>query len=312
MSNTPHILTILGPTASGKTNVACAVAIELGGEIISADSRQVYRHMDIGTGKDIEEYEVNGVKVPYHLIDIRDPGYKYNIAEFQLDFLKVMPEIHERANVPILCGGSGLYIESALKGNSYLGIPMNKDKVDELEQLSEEDLNKMFRQINPEIQQNLNNETKRRTIRAIIVDEFLKANPDFKTVEIPAFHNTIIGIDIDRDKRREKITNRLSYRLNNGMIEEVEWLLENYLTYEDLEYYGLEYKWVGQYLKKEISKKELFFGLNTAIHQFAKRQMTWFRRMEKNGFKINWVPADLSLEEKTAEVIRLYKHQNRM
>lgn len=310
MRNSPHVLTILGPTASGKTNVACAVASKLEGEIISADSRQVYRHMDIGTGKDIEEYTIAGIHIPYHLIDIQDPGYKYNIAEFQLDFLRVMPQIHDRQHVPILCGGSGLYIEAALKGSSYLGIPMNQTRVEELELLPDQELMKMFESTSPEIQKNLNAETKRRIIRAIIVDEYLKHHPEFKTVEIPEFKNTIVGIEVDRELRREKITNRLSYRLNNGMIEEVEWLLDNYLTQEDLDYYGLEYKWVGRYLRNEITKKELFFGLNTAIHQFSKRQMTWFRRMEKNGYKINWVSADQSVEDKAEQVIRLYNENN--
>ncbi|MEZ4924058.1 MAG: tRNA (adenosine(37)-N6)-dimethylallyltransferase MiaA [Crocinitomicaceae bacterium] len=312
MSNKiPHILTILGPTASGKTNVACSVAAQIQGEIISADSRQVYKYMDIGTGKDLQEYTVNGVEIPYHLIDIHDPGYKYNIAEFQLDFLKVLPDIKQNNKVPILCGGSGLYIEAALKGNSYLGIPMNEQKQQELEGYSLEELNALFDQIDPKIKENLNNETKRRMVRAIIIDNFLKENPEFKTVDKPEFYHTIIGIDIDRELRREKITNRLSYRLNNGMIEEVQWLLDHYLTYEDLEYYGLEYKWIGQFLKNEITKKELFFGLNTAIHQFAKRQMTWFRRMEKNGYNIHWIRSDLDLDDKTAEVIRLYKANDR-
>lgn len=307
MSKIPHIAVILGPTASGKTNVACHVAHHLGGEIISADSRQVYRHMDIGTGKDLEEYQVEGNPIAYHLIDIHDPGYKYNIAEFQLDFLDALQSIHDRSKTAVLCGGSGLYIETALKGNSFLGIPMNEDRRKALEQLEMAELQKMFGELSEQVQKKLDPGTKRRIIRAIIVDEYLKDHPDFQTVEIPPFYYTIFGTEISRERRREKITNRLSYRLNHGMIEEVEWLLDHYLTYEDLEYYGLEYKWIGEYLKGEISKKELFEGLNVAIHQFAKRQMTWFRRMERNGFHINWINADLSTEEKAHKIISLYQ-----
>ncbi|MBD3635926.1 MAG: tRNA (adenosine(37)-N6)-dimethylallyltransferase MiaA [Crocinitomicaceae bacterium] len=307
MSKQPHVLVILGPTASGKTRLACGAALKLGGEIISADSRQVYKFMDIGTGKDIEEYSVDNQTIPYHLIDIHNPGYKYNIAEFQLDFLNVMKEIHDRKAVPILCGGSGLYIEAALQGNSYLGIPMNKTRQKELEQLTDKALGQLFDQLSDRVKQDLNKETRRRIIRAIIIDEYLKEHPDFKTVEIPAFKYTVVGVKIDRETRRDKISKRLSYRMNNGLIEEVEWLLDNYLTHEDLDYYGLEYKWVGMYLRKEISKKDLFEGLQTAIHQFAKRQMTWFRRMEKNGFEIHWVNVDQDYDKMVGEVVDLYQ-----
>ena len=306
----PHILVVLGPTASGKTNLACSLALEFDAEIISADSRQFYKHMDIGTGKDIEEYEVDGVKIPYHLIDIKNPGYKYNIAEFQLDFIEALKDIHQRGKSIILCGGSGLYIETALKGNSFLGIPMNEDRREELEKLTDDELKANFAQISDRVKEVINDETRRRMIRAIIVDEHLKKDPSFKTVDIPEFTYTIVGVDIDRDTRRQKISDRLSYRMNNGLIEEVEWLLDNYLTHEDLEYYGLEYKWIGLYLKKEISKKELFEGLRTAIHQFAKRQMTWFRRMEKNGYQIHWVNANQSLKDKLIEVQTIYPAQH--
>ncbi|UKN02425.1 tRNA (adenosine(37)-N6)-dimethylallyltransferase MiaA [Paracrocinitomix mangrovi] len=305
-SQKPHILVILGPTASGKTNVACNAALKLDGEIISADSRQVYKFMDIGTGKDIEEYTIDGQPIPYHLIDIKEPGYKYNIAEFQLDFIQALNDIVSRGKTPILCGGSGLYLEAALKGSSYLGIPMNEERRGELEKLGLEELQVIFEGLSEQVKRDLNNETKRRVIRAIIVDEYLKENPNFKTVDIPDFDFTIIGVDVSREVRRNKITKRLKHRVENGMIEEVEWLLQNYLTYDDLEYYGLEYKWIGQYLKKEISKEEMVRQLNIAIHQFSKRQMTWFRRMEKNGYNIHWVDGDISLKEKVDEVCNIY------
>lgn len=306
MNSVPHILTILGPTASGKTNVACKVADLLKGEIISADSRQVYRYMDVGTGKDIHEYNVEGRSISYHLIDIKDPGYKYNIAEFQLDFIESVKQIHGKENVPILCGGSGLYIEAALKGGSFLGIPMNRERQAELEKLEDDQLKTLFEGLSARVKSVLNNETRRRMIRAIVVDEFLENNPDFKTVDNPEMNYTIFGIDIDRELRRQKISDRLSFRMNNGLIEEVEWLLDNYLTDADLDYYGLEYKWVGMYLRKEISKKELFEGLRTAIHQFAKRQMTWFRRMEKNGYEIHWVDVNASVDQKADQIISIY------
>ncbi|MEX1001324.1 MAG: tRNA (adenosine(37)-N6)-dimethylallyltransferase MiaA [Crocinitomicaceae bacterium] len=298
LDKTPHILTILGPTASGKTRVACALADRIGGEIISADSRQIYRYMDIGTGKDIEEYQVEGREVPYHLIDSKDPGYKYNIAEFQLDFLNLLPQIHSRGKTAILCGGSGLYIDAALNGSSFLGIPMDKKRQAELEKLSEEQLRQQFESLSKRVRESLNDETKRRLIRAIIIDEHLQQHPDFETVTIPPFNTTIFGIDISREKRRKNITQRLAERLENGLIEEVEYLLDHHLSHEDLDYYGLEYKWVGMYLRKEITKQELFEGLNTAIHQFSKRQMTWFRRMEKQGTVIHWIDAELPLPEK--------------
>ena len=305
----PHVITILGPTASGKTEVACHLAALLEGEIISADSRQVYREMDIGTGKDLEEYEVNDEPIPYHLIDIHQPGYKYNIAEFQLDFLKVMPQIVERNNVPILCGGSGLYIESALKGNTYLGIPMNKEREKELSVLSTTELEVLYAKLSSKVRENLNSETRRRMIRAIIVDEYLQQHPDFETVHIPEFKYTIFGIDISREKRRQKITKRLKHRLENGLIEEVEQLLQKHLTDDDLDYYGLEYKWVGMFLKGEINRDELFERLNIAIHKFSKRQMTWFRRMERSGYKIHWIDAELPIEEKVEQIEQIYREK---
>jgi tRNA dimethylallyltransferase len=297
-----HIISIIGPTASGKTSLACALAHEMSAEIISADSRQVFRYMDIGTGKDLEEYSFNGEQIPYHLIDILNPGEEYSAGIFQKDFIKAHTNIKKNGNPTILCGGSGMYIESALEGNTYLGIPNDKDLSKELSELSETKLDERFELISKKIKEKLFGLTRRRKIRAIIIDDYLKNNPNWKTIEMPKFSYTLFGIDIDRDERRDKITQRLSYRLNNGLIEEVEFLLENYLNHNQLESYGLEYKWIGRYLKKEISKKELFNNLNIAIHQFAKRQMTWFRRMEKNGYQIHWINSNQKLDDKLASI----------
>jgi tRNA dimethylallyltransferase len=297
----------LGPTASGKTELACALAYDIDGEIISADSRQVYRKMDIGTGKDIDEYTVNGKPIPYHLIDIRDAGYKYNIWEYQQDFLDAFESINNRNKQAILCGGSGLYIETALNGNVFLGIPPNDKLRDELMKLSYDSLLSLWRQLPENLKQKLDNSTNKRIIRGIEINEYLKANPNWTPPIYPNFKNVIIGVDIDRELRRQKITKRLSFRLNNGMYDEVENLLKDGLTFDDLAYYGLEYKWIGNYLQGKLSKKEMFDGLNIAIHQFAKRQMTWFRRMEKQGYKINWVNAELPLSEKVSFVKKILK-----
>jgi len=297
------LITILGPTASGKTNLACALAYDINGEIISADSRQVYRGMDVGTGKDIEEYTINGKEIPFHLIDIKDAGYKYNIYEYQTDFLKVFKQINANNHQAILCGGSGLYLETALSGNTFLGIPNSDEIRDKTRVLSREELLKLWEEIPQNLQQKLDSSTDKRIIRSLEIANYIQYHSDWKEpnypiIDYPIIDHLIIGVDIDRDLRRQKISKRLSFRMNNGLIEEVVQLIESGLSYDDLAYYGLEYKWICQYLKKEISKKELFFGLETAIHQFAKRQMTWFRRMEKQGYKINWVDTTLPMEEK--------------
>ena len=264
--------------------------------------------MDIGTGKDLDEYTLDGVEIPYHLIDIRNPGYKYNIAEFQTDFITAFTDITARSKMPILCGGSGLYLETALRGHSYLGIPSNPELTTVLKSLSDEALEKEYAAIIPRVKQSLNSETRPRKIRAIEISEYLKENPDWEPVKVPNLNALIIGVDIDRELRRNKITNRLSYRMNHGLIEEVEDLLKaGDVSYEDLEYYGLEYKWVGAYLKGEVDKKTLFERLNIAIHQFAKRQMTWYRRMEKVGFEINWINTEDSMDSKVDQVLALMK-----
>ncbi len=299
------LITILGPTASGKTELACALAYDIDGEIISADSRQIYRKMDIGTGKDLNEYVVNNKPIPYHLIDIRDAGYKYNIYEYQQDFITAFNNINSRNKQPILCGGSGLYIETALKGNTFLGIPTNDELRQQLYQLSDDELRQEWNKISNHIKSKLDNNTSKRMIRGIEIHQFIQTHPNWTPPTYPQFNSVIIGVSIDRELRRKKITQRLSFRLNNGMYEEVENLLKDGLTFEDLAYYGLEYKWIGNYLQGKITKKELFDGLNVAIHQFAKRQMTWFRRMEKQGFNINWIDAELPLKHKVEKVKQL-------
>ena len=298
-----ELIVILGPTASGKTSLACELSHLVDGEIISADSRQVYRHMDIGTGKDLSEYVVDGQQIPYHLIDIREPGYKYNIWEYQSDFITAFNAITARSRIPILCGGSGLYIETALKGNSFTGIESNTDLRNHLATLSKQDIIKKWDEIDDSLKERLDKNTIPRAIRAIEIDHFIKNQPNWVEPVYPKINYTIFGIDIEREKRREKITKRLSERLNNGLIEEVEQLVSNGLTYGDLAYYGLEYKWVSEYLQNTISKKELFEGLNIAIHQFAKRQMTWYRRMEKQGYHIIWLDEKLSKEQKLNQVL---------
>lgn len=282
--------------------MACALALELKGEIISADSRQVYRHMDIGTGKDLSEYQIGNKKIPYHLIDIKEPGYKYNIAEFQLDFLKAFSEITERKNLPILCGGSGLYLETALRGNSFLGIPPDEEFYQKVKQWSPQKLDAALHAIPANIKERLGAQTDERKIRMLEIANFLEKNPAWKPVETPTFNETIIGINVERELRRAKITKRLKYRLENGMIEEVEGLVKNNVSTEVLESYGLEYKYVLHYLQNKLNKADLFEQLNIAIHQFAKRQMTWFRRMETRGFDIKWMDSEMSLEEKVAAV----------
>lgn len=261
--------------------------------------------MNIGTGKDLYEYSVEGKSIPYHLIDIKEPGYKYNISEFQKDFSTAFHQIQANEHMPILCGGSGLYIETALHGNTYLGIPSNEEIWQHYKTAEEAELEQAYQNLSENIKGNLNALTRPRKIRAIEIGAYLDENPDWKPVKPPKLNPLIIGVKIDRDERRAKITSRLSYRMNHGLIEEVETLLNGQLTHADLAYYGLEYKWVGKYLKQEISKRELFEQLNIAIHQFAKRQMTWFRRMEKNGYVIHWVDANTILPEKLKVIQRL-------
>ena len=299
------MITILGPTASGKTPVAARLAAEIGGEVISADSRQVYRRMDIGTGKDLEDYGV----VTYHLIDIREPGTKYNLFEYQQDFYDVYQDIRSRGAVPILCGGTGLYIEAVLKGYQLSPVPQNQALRDSLEGKSLDELTQMLKELKAKTGSNMHNTTDvdscQRAIRAIEIETYNIDHPTPRR-ELPPVDSLIIGISIDRELRREKITRRLKARLDSGMVEEVKALLDEGIPADDLIYYGLEYKFLTEYLTGQLTYDEMFTRLEIAIHQFAKRQMTWFRGMERRGFKINWIDATLPMEEKIERIKKLW------
>ena len=302
------LITILGPTASGKTPLAAALADRLHTEIISGDSRQVYRRMDLGTGKDLVDYVVDGRPVPYHLIDIVEPGYKYNVFEYQRDFLKAYEEIASRGKLPILCGGTGMYIESVLKGYRLLPVPENPELRASLEGKSLEELTHILEGYK-KLHNSTDVDTAKRAIRAIEIEEYYKQQPP-EYREFPSLKSLIVGVDIDRELRREKITRRLKQRLDEGMVEEVRGLLEEGIPAENLIYYGLEYKFLTQYAIGELSFDEMFHQLETAIHQFAKRQMTWFRGMERRGFKIHWLDATLPMDVKTEQIINLINTNN--
>lgn len=297
------LITILGPTASGKTPLAAALADRLSTEIISGDSRQVYRRMDLGTGKDLADYTVEGRQVPYHLIDIVEPGYKYNVFEYQRDFLKAYEEIVAKEKLPILCGGTGMYIESVLKGYRLLPVPENPELRANLEGKSLEELTRILEGYK-KLHNSTDVDTAKRAIRAIEIEEYYKQQPP-EYREFPSLKSLIIGVDIDRELRREKITRRLKQRLDEGMVDEVRGLLNEGIPAENLIYYGLEYKFLTQYAIGELTYEEMFLQLETAIHQFAKRQMTWFRGMERRGFTIHWLDATLPMEEKTEQIINL-------
>ena len=300
------MLTILGPTASGKTPLAAALAKKVGGEIISADSRQVYRRMDIGTGKDLGDYD----GVPYHLIDICEPGTKYNLFQYQQDFFDVYQDIRSRDVLPILCGGTGLYIEAVLKGYKLSPVPQNPELRQQLEGHSLDELTQMLVELKRKNQSNMHNTTDvdscQRAIRAIEIETYNLEHPVPRR-ELPSVESIIIGVDIDRELRRQKITRRLKARLEEGMIDEVQALLNEGIAAEDLIYYGLEYKFVTEYLTGQTTYDEMFQRLEIAIHQFAKRQMTWFRGMERRGFHIHWIDATLPTDEKVNMIMELWQ-----
>ena len=297
------LITILGPTASGKTTLGVALTHALDGEIISADSRQIYRGMDLGTGKDLEEYTIEGKTVPYHLIDIVDAGYKYNVFEYQRDFLKAYEGIVSRSNPVILCGGTGLYLESILKGYRLLPVPENKELRDSLTSYSLEELTEKLKAYK-ELHNSTDVDTCKRAIRAIEIEEYYLTQPADER-SFPKLNSLIIGVDIDRELRRSKISKRLKQRLDEGMIQEVEALLETGISADDLIYYGLEYKFLTLYCIGKLTYDEMFEQLETAIHQFAKRQMTWFRGMERKGFTIHWIDAKLPTNDKLEEIYKL-------
>lgn len=307
------MITILGPTASGKTALAAALAYKIGAEIISADSRQVYSGMTVGTGKDLDDYVVNGRQIKYHLIDIARPGDKYNIYEYQRDFHKVYAELAQRGVMPILCGGSGLYIETVLKGYSLSTVPQNPELRQRLSGKTLEELTEILVDLKARNNSCMHNrsdvDTAQRAVRAIEIEEYNLHHPSSNT-EFPPVESVIIGVDIDRESRRSRITERLRQRLEHGLVEEVEGLLESGVSAEDLIYYGLEYKYVTEYVTGRTTRDEMFKGLEIAIHQFAKRQMTWFRGMERRGFTINWVDWHMSMDEKLEYIMKLIVTQS--
>lgn len=294
-----NLITILGPTATGKTGLAAHLASRLNGEVISADSRQIYRGMDLGTGKDYADYFVNGVEIPSHLVDIENAGVHYNVFRFQTDFIKVFEEIRSRNKFPVLCGGSGLYIEAVLKNYRLIEVPPNKELRKELEGKTLTELTEILKNLKPKLHNHTDVETDRRAIRAIEIEKYYAENPQFDS-SFPEINSLNIGIDFDRDLRRQRITTRLKQRLDEGMLDEVQKLLDSGLTPEQLIYYGLEYKYLTLHLTGELSFNEMFRQLEIAIHQFAKRQMTWFRGMEKRGTKIHWINGLLPMDEKLA------------
>ena len=310
------MITILGPTASGKTPLAAALALQVGGEIISADSRQVYRRMDIGTGKDLGDY----AGVPYHLIDICEPGTKYNLFQYQQDFFDAYNSITGRGAVPILCGGTGLYIEAVLKGYKLSPVPQNPELRQRLEGRSLDELTQMLVELKARSGSVMHNTTDvdscQRAIRAIEIETYNLEHPTPRR-ELPPVDSLIIGVNIDRELRREKITRRLKARLEEKqlvgasagmtMVDEVRGLLDEGIAADDLIYYGLEYKFVTEYITGKTTYDEMFQRLEIAIHQFAKRQMTWFRGMERRGFTIHWIEATLPMEEKVKQILALWQ-----
>ena len=306
-----QMITILGPTASGKTTLAAHLAEHLGNaEIISADSRQVYRGMDIGTGKDLCDYTVNGVHIPYHLIDIADAGSKYNLFQYQHDFVKAYDDIMARGATPILCGGTGLYLESFIRGFHLSAVPENKELRDRLSDKTLEELTVILTELKKRNGSNMHNttdvDTAKRAIRAIEIETFNGEHP-MASADVPNIDTLVIGVDIDREERRSKISKRLRDRLDNGMVDEIRGLLDGGIPADDLIYYGLEYKYVTEYAIGRLTYEEMFEKLEIAIHQFAKRQMTWFRGMERRGTTIHWVDASLSMEEKIQYIKRLWQ-----
>lgn len=301
--NNYELITIIGPTASGKTAFAAALAARLDTEIISGDSRQVYRSMDIGTGKDLADYVVDGKQIPYHLIDICNPGDKYNVFEYQHDFHKAFEEIRKKGKLPILCGGTGMYIESVLRGFKLLDVPQNPALRESLKGKSLAELEQILASYKV-LHNKTDVDSAQRAIRAIEIEEFYKTEAPDKREYAP-INSLIIGVDIDRELRREKISRRLRARLDEGMVDEVRAILATGVKPEDLIYYGLEYKFLTLYIIGQLTYDEMISQLEIAIHQFAKRQITWFRGMERRGLHIHWLDATLSTDEKINNVLAL-------
>jgi len=306
MSEKAELLTILGHTAGGKTALAAHVAERLGAEIISADSRQVYRGMNIGSGKDYDDYMVNGKRVPVHLLDIVDAGYEYNVFEFQKDFLRIYKILKASAKPVLLCGGSGLYLESVLRNYELVNVPVNEELRKSLGEKDLDELKKILQEYRP-LHNTTDIKSRKRLLRAIEIAEYSKGTMEEAGKSVEEELNSMnFGIVFDREERRSRITLRLKERLKSGMIEEAEALIRAGVTHQKLEYYGLEYKYLSRYLAGSLSYDDMFSQLNTAIHQFAKRQMTYFRGMEKRGIKIHWIDGSLPLEEKRELIVKTY------
>jgi tRNA dimethylallyltransferase len=303
MANNYDLLVITGPTASGKTVLAATVAAKVSGEIIGADSRQVYREMNIGTGKDYTDYIVDGNKIPVHLIDIADPGYKYNVFEYQKSFIETFQDLKKRNKFPVVCGGSGMYLDCIVSGYNLLEVPPDEEFRKELENKTMDELIAILRTFKS-LHNTTDIDTKKRAIRAIEIEHYysVKKKPDIDSL---SFNSLITGIKYDRETRRIRISQRLKDRLSNGMIEEVQMLINKGVSVETLIYYGLEYKFITLYLTGKMGYDEMFCRLEVAIHQFAKRQMTWFRGMERRGIKIHWLDGELPMEEKVSRIIGL-------
>jgi tRNA dimethylallyltransferase len=308
MDSKYDMLTILGPTAGGKTSLAARMAYILKAEIISADSRQVYRGMDLGTGKDLDDYIIEGHEIPYHLIDIVDAGYKYNVFEYQKDFLDVYSKLQKEKIFPVFCGGSGMYLDAVLKGYKLIAVPANEQLRNELEKKSTDELSKLLKSFK-KLHNTSDLDSRKRLIRAIEIETFYDESKDIDDY-FPKINSLIIGVKFDRDSRRRRISERLKQRLDQGMIEEVRDILDSGVSPEILMYYGLEYKFLTQFIIGEITYDEMFSQLETAIHRFAKRQMTWFRGMEKKGFEINWLDGYAPMREKTERVLDLLHSTN--
>lgn len=296
-----QLLAILGPTASGKTSLAAHAAYCIEGEVLSADSRQVYRGMDLGTGKDYGDYEINGQKIPCHLIDLVDAGYQYNVFEYQNDFLKAYADVTSRGKFPVLCGGSGLYLEAVLENYKLIQVPRNEDLRQALESSDLEELTKILKGYKPKLHNKTDIDNKKRALRAIEIEDYLERYPDLDT-SMPEINSLVVGVKFDRLSRRKRISERLRQRLDQGMVDEVRALLERGLTPDQLTYYGLEYKYLTLYLQEKLNYQQMFSALETAIHQFAKRQMTWFRRMERQGTVIHWLDGYMPPEDKLQQI----------
>lgn len=300
------LLVILGPTASGKTRLAVAVANELEGEIISADSRQVFKGMDIGTGKDLNEYQVNGKTIPHHLIDIKNAGDRYQVNAFKEDFYTAFEEIRKNGHLPILCGGTGMYIHSLLQNHELTAVPVNETLRLELLQFSKAELQQKIDHYPEHLRSHVDYSSAKRLVRAIEIAEYLNQNP-LQTIERPKFDSLVIGLESEVETRRKRIIDRLELRLKNGLIEEVEGLIKDGVSTEMLTFYGLEYKFVVAHLNGELDFATLKERLGTAICQFAKRQMTFFRKMEKDGVKIHWLNAEKATAQLQSEVVHLFE-----